>query len=235
MKDNLAKDLLPDNVLSLKHKDTNVSIDNEVISLADLEKIFFLSKLSNDTAFISSVLDIPIKRINAIVHSCQFQEAINEQLAEYTKHQVAEPKEQLLLRYQDFLKELFITLRVSVGMRIRESIENGKPLNEKQLFIGPIEKLMKLEFALHGLPIDIKGVLYGKSERKSKTDEDLMRSIKTIEQAVISEDKVFDPSSMIVGEVDADEIDVVKNEESETLIKKQDKEDKIKEDENIFE
>lgn len=233
MKTNQAKDLLPDNVLSLKHKDTNLSIDNEVISLVDLEKIFFLSKLSNDTAFISSVLDLPIKKINNIIHSCQFQEAINEQLAEYTKHQIAEPREQLLLRYQDFLKELFITLRVSVGMRIRESMESGKPLSEKQLFIGPIEKLMKLEFALHGLPIDIKGVLYSKSDRKSKTDEELMKSLKHIEQAVTEDNKTFDPSELMAGDgEDIEVVKVIKNKKSEIIIE-EDK-SKVNKDKKLF-
>ena len=81
MKDEKAIDLketLPDNVLSLKPSTTNINIEGEVISLSDLEKIFFLSKLSNDPAFISSILKIPVKRVDAIVNSCRFTEIMNE-------------------------------------------------------------------------------------------------------------------------------------------------------------
>jgi hypothetical protein len=187
---------LPDNVIDLKTKDVNINIDGDIISLLDLEKMFFLSKLNHDPAFISSVLKIDVKKVDSIVNSCKFQEIVNDYLSEYMSGKAGERPEQLALRYKEFLQECFTSLRISIGMKIRKSIEDDKPLDGKFLNINLIEKIMRLEFALHGLPVDIKGYIHAsKKEAKDKSEQELIDSVNGIrEQLERANNRPFSPS-----------------------------------------
>ena len=196
-KDNLA--LLPDNVLTLKAKEVNINVDGEIISLGDMEKIFFLSKLNPDASFISSVLKIDCVKVDHILHSTKFQETINSYLSEYINKNVGEGIHELTLRYGDFLKECFISLRTSVGMRIRKAIEDDKVLDAKWLNIPTLEKLMKLEFALHGLPVDLKGVVVGHKRSQDKSQDELVSSLKEVQTTLESfkDSNKFSPSHFL--------------------------------------
>jgi hypothetical protein len=193
-KDNLA--LLPDNILTLKPKDVNINVDGEIISLADMEKIFFLSKLNPDASFIASVLKLDVIKVDRIIHSSKFQDTINTYLSEYVNKNVGEGIHELTIRYGDFLKECFISLRTSVGMRIRSAIENDKVLDAKWLNIPTLEKLMKLEFALHGLPVDLKGVVVGHKRSQDKSQDELVSSLKDVQTTLESfkDSNKFSPS-----------------------------------------
>jgi hypothetical protein len=192
-KDNLA--LLPDNILTLKVKEVNINVDGEIISLADMEKIFFLSKLNPDATFIASILKLDVIKVNRIIHSVKFQDTINTYLSEYVNKNVGEGIHELTIRYGDFLKECFISLRTSVGMRIRTAIENDKVLDAKWLNIPTLEKLMKLEFALHGLPVDLKGVVVGHKRSQDKSQDELVSSLKEVQTTLESfKDSKFSPS-----------------------------------------
>jgi hypothetical protein len=181
----LNNNTLPDNVIDLQTKDVNINIDGDVVSLIDLEKMFFLSKLNNDPAFIASILKINVQKIDKIINSCKFQEIVNEYLSEYMAGKAGEQPEQLTLRYKEFLQECFTSLRISIGMKIRKSIEDDKPLDGKFLNINLVEKIMRLEFALHGLPIDIKGYLHAtKKEAKDKTEQELIDSVQGIKETI---------------------------------------------------
>jgi hypothetical protein len=199
-KENIAKDILPDNTLDLQTKNVNVNIDGEIISVIDLEKIFFLTKLNSDPAFIASVLAMDVIKVDKIINNCNFQDIINEYQSEYYKHNAGETIEQLTMRYSDLLKECFTSIRISTGMRIRESISNNKPIDGSRLHIPLIEKIMRLEFALHGVPIDIKGILHktNKNDPKDKTDDELVKSVKAMGDAI---DRAleggFDPTKFI--------------------------------------
>jgi len=227
MPNDLALNILPEDYTNKNAKTTNVSIDGEICSLADLEKIFFLSKINSNPEFISLILKINVKKIDSIIHSLQFQDIMNEYLSEYMNGSVGEPVEQLTMRYQDFLKELFVSIRVSVGMRVRDSLANDKPLREKYLYITILEKLMKMEFALRGVPVDLKGILHGsKKESKDKTNDELIKSLNEIKEAVTEKEKGFNPNSFIdQGESDAEILEVndkeIAEEENEIETKQQ--------------
>lgn len=220
MKENTALSILPEDCINKKAKETNVNIDGEICSLADLEKIFFLHKINPNPEFISSILKIDSSKIDSIVHSLQFQSIMNDYLSEYMNSSVGEHKEQLIMRYQDFLKEIFTTIRVSVGMRIRECLEEDKPLPEKFLYVGIIEKIMKLEFALRGIPVDLKGILHGKKKgSKDKSSEELLKSLEEIKVAVTDKKETFSPNSfMNQKEIEAEIIEEKELEEIEMEI-----------------
>ena len=194
---NLA--LLPDNVLTLKAKEVNINVDGEIISLGDMEKIFFLSKLNPDPVFIASILKLDVLKVDRIIHSAKFQETINSYLSEYVNKNVGEGIHELTLRYGDFLKECFISLRTSVGMRIRKAIEDDKVLDAKWLNIPTLEKLMKLEFALHGLPVDLKGVVVGHKRSQDKSQDELVSSLKEVQTTLESfkDGNKFSPSHFL--------------------------------------
>lgn len=194
----LSKNALPDNVIDLKHNETNIVIDDEIVSIGDLEKIFFLSKLNPDPAFISSVLKIDVKKIDSIIHSCNFQQIVNEYLSEYMAGEAGEQPEQLTLRYKDLLQECFTSIRVSIGLRIRKGIEEDKPVDGKSLNIPLIEKLMRLEFALHGLPIDLKGVFHStQKDTKDKSNDELLESLNGIKDTIERAGNPFNPNEFI--------------------------------------
>ena len=195
---NLA--LLPDNVLTLKAKEVNINVDGEIISLGDMEKIFFLSKLNPDPSFIASILKLDVLKVDRIIHSTKFQETINSYLSEYVNKNVGEGIHELTLRYGDFLKECFISLRTSVGMRIRKAIEDDKVLDAKWLNIPTLEKLMKLEFALHGLPVDLKGVVVGHKRSQDKSQDELVSSLKEVQTTLESfkDSNKFSPSKFLI-------------------------------------
>jgi hypothetical protein len=185
-KNNKAERELPNNVLDLKPKDVNINIDGDVVSIALLEKIFFLTKISNDPAFVASTLSLDVKKVDRIIHNCEFQKVINEHFNEYFTNEVGESVQQLTLRYSDLLKECFTSLRISTGLKIRKAIEDGKPLDGSKLNVALIEKVMRLEFALHGLPIDIKGFLHGSKDKeaKDKSNDELLAGIKTMTNTI---------------------------------------------------
>jgi len=196
---NLA--LLPDNILAIKHKDVNVNIDGDIVSLSDLEKIFFLTKLNPDPSFIANILKIDVIKIERIIRSSNFQQTINNYLSEYINKNVGEGTNELTLRYSDLLKECFISIRTSIGLRIRKAIEEDKLLDVKYLNIPIVEKLMKLEFALHGLPIDLKGVVVGHKKSGDKSNDELADSLKDIQDTLSNfKDKTFEPKRFVVKE-----------------------------------
>ncbi len=183
-----------DNIIALKHKDTNVNVDGEILSLSDLEKIHFLYRLSCDDSFIANTLGLPLKKVIAVTKNPAFEKVVAEYLNEYLSGDIGESVEQLTLRYSEFFKEMFMALRVTVSLRIREHLEKSKPLDAKYLYIKELEKLAKLEFALHGLPIDIRGTIKAETNSQNKSDKELVKSISDINDTLKSiNDKSFDP------------------------------------------
>lgn len=197
---------LPDNVLNFKAKNINLNIGGDIISVIDLEKIFFLSKVNCTPEFISTVTNIEVIKVDRIIHSLEFQKTCNQYFSEFSSNNAGESIAQLTLRYTDLLKECFISIRSTVGLRIREAIESGNGLDGKWLNLPLIEKLMRLEFALHGMPIDLRGVVVKHSNKnsKEKTDEELLNSVKEIQDTlsdIQGSKKLFNPNSFIDVEI----------------------------------
>jgi hypothetical protein len=219
----LAKVSLPDNVLNFKAKNVNLNIGGDIISLVDLEKIFFLSKVNCTPEFISTILNMEVLKIDRIINSLEFQKTCNQYFQEFSNNNAGENISQLTLRYTDLLKECFISIRSTVGIRIREAIESGKGLDGKWLNLPLIEKLMRLEFALHGMPIDLRGVIVKHNKgSKDKTDEELLDSVKEIQNTlsdIQGNKKLFNPASFIEVEEEEKELneEIEKEIEQETI------------------
>lgn len=230
----LAKVSLPDNVLNFKAKNVNLNIGGDIISLSDLEKIFFLSKVNCTPEFISTILNMEILKVDRIINSLEFQKTCNEYFSEFANNNAGESIAQLTLRYTDLLKECFISIRSTVGIRIREAIESGKGLDGKWLNLPLIEKLMRLEFALHGMPIDLRGVVVKHNKgSKDKTDEELLSSVKEIQDTlsdIQGNKKLFNPASFIEVE-EEEEKEKELNEEIEKDLEKELSEKGLKEKE----
>jgi hypothetical protein len=205
---------LPDNVIDLKPKDVNVNIEGNIVSVSDLEKIFFFSKLNCEPDFIASMLSMDVMKVNDIVNSCNFQSIVSEYLSEYMTGNAGEKVEQLTLRYKDFLRECFTSLRISTHIKIQKSIEDNKPLSGKALNIPLLEKIMKMEFAMHGLPVDLRGYMHvSKKESKDKTEEELMEGIEDIKGMISNAGEKFNPNEFKGDKVEEAEVIEEKEEE----------------------
>lgn len=195
-----------DNVIELRSSDVNVNVNGEVLSFKDIENIFFLYRINPSEDFISAITGFPIERVNRIVNSLQFQETINQYMSAYLNNNAGESLEALYMRYATLLKDCFISLSTSVGMKIRKANEARKPLEGKALNIPLIEKLMRLEFALKGMPIDIKAHIHtSKKKSQDKTDAELLQSMQEISNTLKSIDKKsFSPSAFVQPVSDAE-------------------------------
>jgi hypothetical protein len=181
----------------------NISVNGEVLSLDVMEKIFFLYKLSPDSSFIASTLSLPVTQVDAIINSHEFELVISDHLGNFLSGTIGERPEQLALRYSDFLRELFLYCRMSIGLYCRDMREKGRPLQPKHLFIPQIEKLMKMEFALHGIPVDLRGVLHKGKESKEKSDKELIESVNGLNQTLQeATGKSFDPLKFDSGNIE---------------------------------
>lgn len=219
---------LPDNVLNFKAKNINLNIDGDIVNIVDLERIFFLSKINCTPEFIATITKIDVIKIDRIINSLEFQKTCNQYFSEFSSNNAGESLPQLTLRYTDLLKECFISIRSTVGLRIREAIESGKGLDGKWLNLPLIEKLMRLEFALHGMPIDLRGVVVKHSDKgsKDKTDEELLNSVKDIQETLGQiQGKTFSPNAFV-------EVETIENEIKEKEINEEDENNKgLKENE----
>jgi len=220
----ITKEQFAKEILFKKPNNINLNIDGADVNLNELEKIFFLSKINSDPAFIASILKLPVKRVDKIVNSLNFEQIVSEYMNEFIFNEAGEQVEQLTLRYADFLKECFNAIRVSVGMKIRDHIEQDKPVKAKDLSIPLIEKLMKLEFALRGLPIEIKGILHKDLKgSKDKSDKELIESINSINQTIKNVKGGFNPSAFVTRDsekiIDIEDCEEDLEEDSEKDIK----------------
>lgn len=183
--DNLAYQLPPDN---------NVMVAGEVLSLAEMEKVFFLYKLSPDPSFIASTLGLPVSKVDAIINSANFELVIAEYLGNYMSGSIGEKPEHLALRYSDFLRDIFVHMRISVSLYVRQRAEEGKPIEPKHLFINQIRELMKLEFSIHGIPVDLRGILHKGKTSEDKTDKELIESLDSLNDTLQdATGKTFNP------------------------------------------
>ena len=206
---------IPDDCLSIPSRNININLDGDIISVVDLEKIFFLHKLNPAPEFIAAVTQIEVNKVDRIVNSLRFTEICNQHFAELTEGRAGEQLPALILRYSDLLRECFVSVRTTIGLRIRESLQNDKPLEAKFLNIPLIEKLMKLEFALHGMPIDLKGLVVKNKRSSEKTDKELLASINEVNQTLNEmKQKEFSPSSFVKAEIiDGEIVDTEKKED----------------------
>lgn len=207
------ENILPDGVLNLSNKDVNCNVNGEIVNILDLEKIYFLYKLNPEPDFIAMVTGINTARIEHLISTRNFQEITTEYLSEYVLHDAGETVEELTYRYATFLKECFTAVRISIGLKIRANIHAGKPIDNKALGIAIIERLMKMEFSLRGIPINLKAI-YHKSDGKdshNKTNEELLDGVYEIRDLVES----IPTASFSPGEYKAKELDAMGTGENE--------------------